>query len=246
MKFGHHFYTPRSITRTDVERFDRPYAAWLFVQFGNDIYYANNKMVSLTLDAGVVGPMALGSEIQSWWHNVLGFDQPEGWRYQIGNTPAINLRVAYSKQIVSLGFFDITTESAVQLGTILNNVRQGVVGRIGKVLPLNKSIFSRGKLGSGIHKSLIVPGKDQILEFYFLASFTIERVLHNTLIEGNFIGGNSPHTEAAEPWVLHHRFGIAFGGQTADLAVTVNKLTKEVTVQELDHRYLSIDFTLRF
>jgi lipid A 3-O-deacylase len=66
---------------------DRPWAAWLYLG-GVAQRARDNRLDTVEIDLGLVGPSALGREIQSGWHRLIGSPQPCGWHNQIPNEPA--------------------------------------------------------------------------------------------------------------------------------------------------------------
>jgi len=241
---GHNFYTNRRIGDENVRIFDRPYAGWLFGILNFNHFLKRKGILGTQIDFGVVGPWAYGKEIQLSWHTHLGLKLPRGWKYQINNTPAVNVKFSYFKPLLSTGFFDFSSESSAKFGTILNNIRQGGVIRFLNFNSWNNTIYTRSKLGNGLSPQNI-SRYDQILEFYFFGGATIEYVIYNALIEGNFIGKESVHTEEAENFVIHYKFGLTVGGVQADFTLAMNRITAE-TRQGLNHGWASIDFNFRF
>jgi len=242
---GHNFYTSRQIKEKMVSRFDRPYAGWLYAATYLNLFPNQKSAIKTYIDVGVVGPASGGETVQKWWHETVGLAEPQGWEYQINNTPAINFKFLYQRQLFALSFMDLISESTLQFGTIHNNVRQGAVIRFINMQPLQNSIYSRSKLGNGLGRTDSGSEYDEILEVFLFGGAEIEYVFYNSLIEGNFVGSSSPHIEVASPWVVHWKYGIAFGGHAADIHLSINHLSSETT-KSIGHSYFGIDFTFRF
>jgi hypothetical protein len=94
--FGQNFYTPTDITLADPPLGDRPYGAVLYV--GRTLQAAGRDAVqSVEYSVGVVGPLALGENVQQGWHQLIGDpDWPSGWDTQMPFEPALS--VAYRGQ----------------------------------------------------------------------------------------------------------------------------------------------------
>ena len=60
---GQNIYTPRDITIGAAQPNDRPWAAWLYLG-GVAQRARNNRLDTVEFDVGVVGPAALGEEVQ--------------------------------------------------------------------------------------------------------------------------------------------------------------------------------------
>ncbi len=242
---GHNFYTSRRIKQTDVSKFDRPYAGWLFAATSLRFLINEKSAFKASVDMGVVGPAAGGAGMQKWWHETIGLWKPQGWDHQLKNSPAINLKLLYQRQVLDLSFLDLVSESGVQVGTIQNNLRQGAVLRLIKMKPLYNTIYTQSKIGSDMKRSISGSRNNQIQEVFLIGGAEVEYVLYNSLIEGNFIGKASPHVEIANPWVIHWKYGLALGSHSVDAHLTINHVTAETT-QSKHHSYASMDFAFRF
>ena len=88
--FGQGLFTPTDFTRADLVADDRPYAGVLLASFG---YNARNDghLRTTQLQLGVVGPAALGEEVQDAVHDALGDEKFRGWDHQLRNEPLLGL-----------------------------------------------------------------------------------------------------------------------------------------------------------
>ena len=243
---GHNFYTPFSITRTNPDDYDYPYAGWLYGASRYDAYYGQRAQLSIHTDFGVVGPAALAGPLQKWWHNVLGFDQPVGWEYQIRNTPALDLRLGYTYALFQTRGLQLISETEATVGTIKNNARQGLTLRMGELMPLNFSQYTHSKLGSGLNqRPYNSSAGDDLFEIYVLAGVRGEFVAYNSIIQGGFIGKESPQTSDIEHTVLHQHYGFALSGRLFDLSMIVFKNSTEIPGAKR-HQYMRIDLVYRW
>ena len=78
---GQQIYTPADKDRAVPDPNDRPYAAWLYT--GLDLLQDSNaeRLDDLFITLGVVGPVAMGRQVQTGFHKVLGFGSVNGWKY---------------------------------------------------------------------------------------------------------------------------------------------------------------------
>lgn len=85
---GHMIYTPNDTqTRAPILN-DTPYAAWLFLE-ATRIKRSQKKTDIYGLSAGVIGPEALGDELQNLVHDVIGAGNVNGWDNQLETRPGI-------------------------------------------------------------------------------------------------------------------------------------------------------------
>lgn len=90
-------FTPEDTQTATALPDERPYAAWLHTTLSlQSIFYANDGEAwqdKILLDLGVVGPAALGEEVQNGWHRSFGIETVKGWDNQLHNEPGVNLTV---------------------------------------------------------------------------------------------------------------------------------------------------------
>lgn len=127
---GQNLYTPRNITIGSPQPFDRPWAAWLYLG-GVAQRVKGNRMDTVELDIGMVGPWALGEQVQSKWHSLVGLPQPQGWGNQTPGEPAF--LVSYlQKRKYGTRYIEFVPHAGVTLGTVMTLARVGGIVRIGR------------------------------------------------------------------------------------------------------------------
>ncbi|MFY0654811.1 MAG: lipid A deacylase LpxR family protein [Cyclobacteriaceae bacterium] len=244
--FVHRMYTASDIDERKVEKVDRPYAGWFSANLGLAYHFKKNSVLNFDIDLGWLGPDTRTDDIQIWWHDILNMKDPNGWGYQINNTPAANISLLYLKRLLKASKgVDFITEQFAQFGTIRNNIRSGMTIRMGNIGNLDNSIYTNSKMGQMKKraKDIAVPQRTQEIYFYFNATF--ERVFYNTTIEGNFIGEPSAFTKVAEPWVFHHTWGFARSGRLFDWRIAAVFRSTEVKDAKR-HKYIAITLAQRF
>lgn len=123
--FGQDIFTPEDILLTNPDPEDRPYAGWLYGALSLSSY-TDTSYGSLELQAGVVGPSALGEQVQNNVHDFWSINRAFGWDYQLKDEPGINLvasrlwRVNYP--------FDATKPRGLAWGIVPN--LQGSLGNV--------------------------------------------------------------------------------------------------------------------
>jgi lipid A 3-O-deacylase len=88
--FGQKKFTPEDTLARDPDPRDRPYAGWLYGALTLHSY-TDRAIGTLELQLGVVGPAALGEQVQNTTHDLLNIDRAYGWSAQIRNEPGMNL-----------------------------------------------------------------------------------------------------------------------------------------------------------
>lgn len=168
-------YTPSSIRHNYIPFGDRPYAGSLFVSLSR--YSLNHeKQLRLTthLDLGIMGPNGYGHEIQSGIHHATGSQQPEGWQFQLANSPIVNYSVLLEKGILNSRLCDVQAFSQVRFGSYFDDVRVGINARLGWL----KNYFENDNSSSPFR-------------FWIFGSGEMETVGYNATLQGGFFTNNS-------------------------------------------------------
>lgn len=240
-QLNHRVYTPSWIGWDSPALLDRPYAGTLSATIGNEYYFQHNQYLQAQLELGWMGPGSLVGQTQKTWHRWFGMPEPKGWKYQINDTPIINLHLKYLKALVSTANFELISESSLSAGTIYNHARQELVVRFGELKPLSQSAY----VSSSIGNEKVRYTEPKLAEIYFFYAPGIEYVAYNATLEGNLIGKQSEFAVDAIDWVWQHKAGLMMSWPRFDLSFTAYWRTKE-NPEALAHDYVAIRMNQRF
>ena len=182
---GQNMYTPKRITVSGPQPFDRPWAAWLYVG-GVAQSVAKNRLQTVEFDLGMVGPAALGEEVQTAWHGIVGADRPEGWSNQIHNEPGVLLTYLEKWRFGNSTGLEVVPHFGGSVGNVMTLARAGGIVRVGRNM-------------SGFGPDTIEPGgamlqrvrlrdpqsQDDRHEWYVFAGLDARGVAHNIFLDGN-------------------------------------------------------------
>ncbi len=247
---GHLLFTPEDLTRTDVIRNDRPYAAYayggVFLQRQRGDHFEH-----LELDLGIVGPSALGEEVQTSIHENFAGELPRGWDNQIPDEPSIQAtyrrkwRLGEHGRRIQDGEWDweVIPHVALTLGTLQRHFETGATLRAGWNLPDD---FGPGRLGEPISATGL-PVMEQATIYGFTA-VAVRIVEFNAFVEGSQF--NESHGVSAETFVGEFRVGVsgawrALGGEL-EATYSLNFLTDEFDRQSTDDVYGSLVLAFRW
>lgn len=90
LEVSQHIFTPLRTHLSDPPPNDRPYAAVLMGTVSL-IQDTDTSRTALALGLGIIGPGALGRNVQNGFHELIGQIQARGWGTQIPNQPVIQL-----------------------------------------------------------------------------------------------------------------------------------------------------------
>lgn len=90
VELSQHIFTPYANQVANPPQGDRPYAGVLMAT-ASLIQDTDTTRTALGLGLGMIGPAALGRQVQSVAHTILGDTKDQGWGTQIPNQPVIQL-----------------------------------------------------------------------------------------------------------------------------------------------------------
>ena len=148
---GHSLFTPDDVDTTDPVFNERPYAGRLFGEFSLAVEQTD-RLDRFAVEAGIIGPAALGDELQNAYHDLIGARDINGWDNQIGNDFGVNIAYEQIRRAVHIGnddglALDVIPSAGVELGTIRTNARAGVQFRVGSRL---KNDFGLQRIQPGV------------------------------------------------------------------------------------------------
>ncbi len=153
LEISQSIFTPRFTQESPPDPTDRPYAGVLIATAGlvHDTALTRD-LVSLTL--GVVGPSALGRQVQNGFHDLIGDHENLGWHYQLPDQPAFQLlgQRTYRLPLVQLGPVetDVLPSATASIGDLRDTVQLGGIVRFGQGLT---SDFGTPRIEPGLNGS---------------------------------------------------------------------------------------------
>jgi hypothetical protein len=136
--FGQAIYTPTDFTRSDLIVDDRPYAATLLVGFGYNARQGDS-LRHTQLQLGIVGPSALGEQIQDAVHDLTSDYTFAGWDNQLSDEPVFALVHERMRRFAAeehgLWGWDAVAHWGGSLGNLATYANAGGELRFGRNLP---------------------------------------------------------------------------------------------------------------
>jgi hypothetical protein len=184
-------FTPRDTQAFNPNPKDRPYAAILALT-GQLIHDTDDARSVLSIEAGAIGPIAQGEEVQNGFHSIIGDTPNRGWSHQLSNefigeiTPERTWRL----HLASAGpvDFDVLPNITVGLGNLRDYAMVGAVFRMGQGLD---SDFGVSRIQPGISGTdAYTPTRP--LAWYVFAGADGQAVGHDITLNGNTFAGG-PH-----------------------------------------------------
>lgn len=208
-------FTPNHYELPDIQFGDRPFAAAIMLKsfiIATDTVKSSRLLFSFSL--GIIGPAALGEEIQVDIHNATGNKTPLGWRHQIKNDIVLNYMLGYEKQLLRYSnLFSLNANSTVKIGTLLTNASVGMNVTFG----ITNSAFSSIKRKRGF-------------QLYVHAQPNLNIIGYDATLQGGLFNRESPYTISSknvERFTAKFNYGIVLKTRTIYFEYTRSSLTKE-------------------
>jgi hypothetical protein len=243
---GQNMYTPRQITIATPQPWDRPWAAWLYLG-GVAQLARGNRLDTVELDLGLVGPPALGRQIQTEWHRLIGVATPQGWSNQITSEPAF--MVTYlQKRKFGWGAVELIPHAGASLGTVMTLARAGATVRVGQ----NMTGFGPDTIepGGAMLRDMrrkSEPGRARAFEWSIHAGIDQRLVAYNVFLDGN-VFHHSPSVKR-QPHVFDLTAGFSVRWQAVRFSFTRVRRSEEFYTeshnggrQNFDSLNLGIEF----
>ncbi|HUK58159.1 MAG TPA: lipid A deacylase LpxR family protein [Stellaceae bacterium] len=136
--FGQSIFTPDDLQLRPPDPRDRPYGGWLYGGVSLLQRDGDDSLENLELDAGIIGPGALGKQIQNDWHQFIDIHQAQGWSDQIQNEPGATLTYQRLWRLPIAGGdafgIDAVPEAGATVGNVFDFGELGGMLRIGSGL----------------------------------------------------------------------------------------------------------------
>ena len=217
------------------------------ILFGAGLY-ANLSFVSRTrdfmeqfsLDIGVVGPLALGKEVQNGLHKITNKDIARGWDYfGLKNEALINLHYGLIWRWVFIeDFFDVLPHFQISLGNAYTAANAGARFRVGYGI---RNDFGFQKLKSRFAQNIADDG----LKIYAVFGINGSVVGRDMFIQGNSFGGAKSGVKLNH-FLYEIEFGAMIGWKYLSFGYIYTAESKRFKEQKWQHEYGSIRLEIMF
>lgn len=245
--FGQSLFTPESISVSQNQINDRPWAAWLYGSIGLATV-TKNHLDELEFTAGVVGPEALGEQTQKFIHrHITDSTTPRGWKNQLKFEPGLIISwrrrwpIWYTQNIDNFRF-RVEPDINISLGNIYTYAGTGATMTFGPYKSRLQDTPPRvqpGMAGTGFFDT-----PDNKFSWYLFAGLHGRAMARNIFLDGNTF--KDSHDVDKKPLVADANAGFALTFDDYRLSYTLNYRTKEFDRQNDDSVFGSITLTTRF
>ncbi|MCF6253618.1 MAG: lipid A deacylase LpxR family protein [Thiomicrorhabdus sp.] len=246
--FGQKIFTPEDTQAFEVQKKDRPYAGYLYLntsvmsKIEQQENYDYGNLFELTL--GLVGPSALGEESQTTVHKIIGSDIPNGWDNQLKDE--LVLGASYSR------FWRLRypLQNGLEFG--VNPQITGVVGNAYTYGALGTMFRFGSNLKRDFSPPTIRPGFLGVIYFqeskqpswYGFLGFEGRAVLRDIFLDGNSFAES--HRVEKETFVGDIQYGFGYMFEKIRLLYSELIRNNEFTTQQAGTHYGLLNLSVRY
>ncbi|MGK7869856.1 lipid A deacylase LpxR family protein [Falsiroseomonas sp. E2-1-a20] len=244
LAFGQKKFTPEDTYARNPDPDDRPYAGWLYGAV-TLISYTPREFGSLELQLGVIGPSALGEQVQNNTHDLLNIDRALGWDAQIKDEPGVNLVMnrqwRLNQPLNTNGLhYGFVPSLAVSLGNVQTYAAAGLMLRIGTELEADFGPPRARPVSAG---SVFFQPTER-WGWYGFAAVEGRAVARDITLDGNT--WRDSRSVEREPLIGDASIGFAVMLPRARLTFTYTMRSKEFETQREGSQFGSLSLAARF
>ncbi len=234
--FGQNMYTPDHADAPSKRgKHDRVFAARIY----GGVFAQRAKkdeMEHFELSMGVIGPSALGGELQTFIHQLVDQAEPNGWKDQLDDEFAVDFQWFKRQRPEGLPFgqtpeFDSYLEYGFRAGSVFRNANLGLIFRLGENLPND---FGPGRLEAPYCATGPIGEKHSYL--YFFGRASVKFVQYDRFLTGL----------DAEPFVGQFQVGVVWRYKSFQVSYSQTFLTREYKEQPDTDSYAALNLSYRF
>ncbi|WP_107038923.1 lipid A deacylase LpxR family protein [Brumimicrobium mesophilum] len=215
MAIEHNSFTPDRYFVPEIQFGDRPFASTLSLKsFMISVLSANASRFTSSFSLGMIGPAALGEEIQAGIHKVTNSATPRGWGNQIQNDLVLNYEIAYEKRLMRFrNLFSIQAEANAKIGSIYTNATIGMNTSVG----ILNNAFS-------------VLKSSRNFNLYLFFQPLIHVIGYDATLQGGLFNEDSPYTISSgdiERFTGQLNYGVVLKTKSFYLEYSGSVITKE-------------------
>jgi lipid A 3-O-deacylase len=244
LKIGQEIFTPYSGNVYQMDKQDRPFTAYMHMGATMKWLYKSENILSANVQAGIMGPGAMGKQIQSGFHKAFGLYEIKGWEHQLNNEASLNMELNYQHFLFreNKEHFDLSATSGALIGNTFSGANAGLLLRIGKMNAFHQTAYNNSRVeskNSGMKKTKT--------EIFLFTKPQINYVAYNATIQGGmFRSDKGPVTFDIKRWVYSQQIGVDFATNRWSSKLFYTLKSKEVESTASGYQYGSIALSYHF
>lgn len=192
---------------------DRPYSSVLLGTI-NLISDTDTTRSVFGIQAGIMGPAALGRQLQNGFHGAIGDTKNQGWSHQLQNQPIFQVQGGRTWRLPLAKVAGIELDTLPSASASIGDYQ--IYGRIGDLIRIGQGLDS--DFGTPTINAAGTDGTDaykatQPFAWYFFGGVTGQAVAYDASLQGNTMRSNSLHVD--KKWdvgEIHAGLAVMFYG----------------------------------
>lgn len=241
LELGQKIYNPYSPNVPDPYKQDRPFTGYLYGGASLNWLFVSESAIKLTAQIGTIGPAAMGRQVQTAFHKLLGIQKVDGWQYQLNNAPGLDFAFDYKKRLYRNAneWFDLGINPSVWVGNTFTGASFGPIIRVGQLDNFFHSALTNSRVSNEIDG-----GKN---EFYLLIEPEFQYIGWDATIEGGYFRKDKGFvTYGIYHTVFVQKVGVQFASKRWTASYMAYFKTQEVKSSAVPDQYGSINLSYRF
>ncbi len=218
------YYNRRSAERV-LQTMDRPYAGWLYGSIGQTKIFSNKDVLKYDAVVGILGPAALGKQIQTGYHRLFMLYNIYGWEYQVKNEIGLNASVQYYRSLIKNKRgqpFAVHVVGKAMLGNTFTNASAGLLVKFGNTEQEENNSYWSGRLGQPQKKSI------HKLEAFLFFEPALMVQAYNATVQGGLLRTEKGlYVSELNPLIYVVKGGAVISGRQSGLSITYTLKQKE-------------------
>jgi hypothetical protein len=204
--FIQNIYTPIDPDKSEIQFGDRPFAGYLYFEFGKTSLFPEKHLKARSeFVIGVIGPGGMGGTIQSSLHEI----EPLGWQNQIENDIIINYNLQLLKGIYTTEKVSFDGFGSLNAGTLYANAGMGIA-------------FSAGNQITHFNTLQPVELRSKRIKYVFFITMSGNLIGYDATLQGGMFNKTSIYTipdEYLNRGVIRSSLGLTITYRFAQLKV---------------------------
>lgn len=203
---------------------DRPYAGWLYASFGKTKVYNNNDVLLYDATLGILGPAALGEQVQTGYHKLMRLYNVYGWDFQLKNEVCVNASIQYYHSLLNKDVHNVSLHAVgkASLGNTFTNASAGLLLKFGRLKKETESTYWDGNLGATDNTL-----KNKCESVFFLEPLLTAQAYNSTVQGGMFREDKGYYVSPLHPLIYVIRGGAVISWKKTAFSIVYTVKQRE-------------------
>lgn len=236
LELGQWMYNAENGSYLKREELDRPVTAFLFAAYHQTRFSERDDVFKWGVTGGVIGPPALGKEVQQGIHSILNMYEPKEWDYQLNTEIGLNASATWSPAIrTGRKHIGIKPVASASVGNTFTYAHIGTSLLLGKFNTNSHSVYWDANINGGTAES------------FFYIQPQIRLNAYNATVQGGlFRKDKGRYIGVLNPVMYVQHLGWMYSKKNFSLGISLVYESKQSKTQQYTQWYGHLSFGLAF